>query len=574
MRGRGLVIAAAVITLSATALPSTVGAGVPRQTGDPAALAARVVAGGADGEAALREALTASGIEIATLKGATVAAPAEPAQGLRVIDQELPLMVKSAEGERSVSVDDLLADLADLAGQQLDANAVRPIFFADLDDTSSSPLPTRAFFTNFLQALGQARAQPTDLLGSGGADVPLSFLQSELILLRLAGDLRISALQAGSGTPGAFAGSPVIGRALPAAPAKPCSVGDAAGTIQDTAALAMSWHFQEMIKYLGETWGATAITEAAETKIPLVGAVLALLKVVETGAAFEGHITLEGGEPLVRTKKRRPGEQRVLKAEVKLNIGKGQLVNCLRHALNIAGLDASLPNDGPIGGARVNWHVVALKGGANADLDNPLQIYGIGGSPATPTTTDDDGVSKTGLEGAKQRVVLPDDVTPYPRIGEVVATINLKTGKMYQDLLDALGVLTSGVGLPVALLSGMFERSGFLGVTKAVNVKDWAKDFAIDTNADFYNPGGEDYPHATGVKCGGLAGEWNVTASSGGESGQFIFTLDENGKGFITSDAGRLEVSFVPGDPPKLKIEIPGIGLQQFTVVPGNYCQN
>ena len=93
-------------------------------------------------------------------------------------------------------------------------------------------------------------------------------------------------------------------------------------------------------------------------------------------------------EPLVRTKDVKPasGERKELTATVRLNVGNASMLNCFRIMLNAAGLDFSLPNDGAVKGAQVDWDGLDGFDEAAATLhDGPDQIVRFVGDQAVST---------------------------------------------------------------------------------------------------------------------------------------------------------------------------------------------
>lgn len=78
---------------------------------------------------------------------------------------------------------------------------------------------------------------------------------------------------------------------------------------------------------------------------------------IATYAALDSEITMDGAAMLTRTKTTQHGERKALTARVKIDVGRWQTMNCVRPALNAAGLDFSLPGDGALTGTRVDWNL-------------------------------------------------------------------------------------------------------------------------------------------------------------------------------------------------------------------------
>ncbi|HEX8367641.1 MAG TPA: hypothetical protein VF604_03665 [Pyrinomonadaceae bacterium] len=143
----------------------------------------------------------------------------------------------------------------------------------------------------------------------------------------------------------------------------PCALSEAESVILDYNATVTTTLFGEFMNYL-ERKGT--VTDKPGKAMDKANAVLTVMKLIATYAALTSEITLEGGM-LTRTKTTTNGERKALTAKVKIDVGKWQVMNCIRMAINVAGLDFSLPGNGLLANSRVDWSLV--EGGvANSEL--------------------------------------------------------------------------------------------------------------------------------------------------------------------------------------------------------------
>jgi hypothetical protein len=204
---------------------------------------------------------------------------------------------------------------------------------------------------------------------------------------------------------------------------------------------------------------------------------------------------MSGQPPLVRTQSAyKPGEQRTLTATVKENIGNWQALNCVRMALNGAGIDFDLPNDGPVKGAEIQWVLIGSgafvnRDGASAYLAeqilefvHPEGTSTIQNSVSAPTQnftapkTDENGQATIDIEGTKQKPPLQGTPVPVMEQSEVRFTVAPKPISMSQDLIDAVGTGYLGgpagkaIGFPVELL---LRSNIHFSKALVIPVKDW-----------------------------------------------------------------------------------------------------
>ncbi len=570
-----------------------------------AALAAAVVRGGAAGQAALETALTMSGIGIVDLDGSQVAAPAEPQQGIFAEAGEVLALPDLAAEGGGAHLDDVLATFAMYAGVTIDPVIARYAFTHDLFTMSrrDAPIP-RQFFASFLVELGQADVYPTDLLGPIDANTALDSVQQYLILLRVVGDMAVA--QAGVPLPAAGSIAPEANDSdntlppdttpdtvdpaqgfvepgvtitrpssamAPRGDSGPCDLDTTGSQVADTVAGASGWAWSAIWNVVEKQAGAAGFLSPILAKSQNILLGLTLLKFVISSIAFQPMLGLDGdGRALERTKTTTPGEERNLVATLKYDLGAGQYLNCLRVLFVAVGADFSVANQGAVSGAELQFSFFNNR--ENALLFRSLP----GNKDAISTITNADGVGMTGLIGEKQRRTLPDTATSYIRSIRVIVHVNLKPANIRQDFTDAIGVLLSGVATPVvgglvALLTSLLDRMGYWNYIRSIQVKDWYKDLKIDARADLFNPGGNDFPKLSTIKCDGPAGDWEVQSTSGGTTGTLAFTLDNSGVGSLAAgDFGQATVTLVQG-PVAWRLHVANQYFEQSVrVVPGDFC--
>jgi hypothetical protein len=257
---------------------------------------------------------------------------------------------------------------------------------------------------------------------------------------------------------------------------------------------------QNLEKYLEEHGGGNGVANFGKG-LSVTNAILAIIKLIAYYACLETDVTLGGQPPLVRTKSPYPadaGETRTITGKVRENIGNWQGVNCVRAALNGAGvavIDFSLPNDGPVEGAEFQW--ILVRGGVSVNHAAGAQSYlveqpfvrfvGNDGTPRiqsavgvlaqnlTAPKTDKDGKATIDLQGTEQRPPLEGNVVPMHKVAEVRFTVAPKPMSMSGDTIDALGTGLGGVvgnfiGFPVEVL---LRSNIHLSKALVVPVKDW-----------------------------------------------------------------------------------------------------
>lgn len=539
-------------------------------------LAREVLEGGERGTAALLTALADSGIAVRdrSLGDRVVVAPHESSQGLAVQAADVLAMMRLEERGYQATLADVGA-LLRMPGLGLERAPVERLLadqFAAHAERGEPPLRSWAAFIIELGRQGPAGYDLTDVRDP--ADVPLDGVQTFLIVLRLFADAYAIGGQGspgaatdalGAALPGLLAAGVGLGSHLSASGDLPCSLSDAESFVMDRGAFVASTGF-------GKVWDLAGLEGTPAKLLALAGAALPVLRFLVIQAIFDPRIELVPAPALVRTKKTNvDAETRELRATIRMDAGKAQMLNCFRIMLNAAGLDFSLPNDGPVEGAEVLWRCV--KG---CRVGEPVQLCalpcsGVGGiqsgdptKNAYETRTGEDGVARTGIQGRRQKQELGEWALEVRKEATVAITVKLTTADLVKDLVS-VGETVAGaaIGGALAALPGfiaeLLERFGVRGATYTFPVVDWE---LPGYRLRWTSPGGWVFE---GEKCDGPTGTWdimlrgapNVTGevqvelSEGSLSGPASTTYSVSGLAHY-SLPGRAR--FVEGDPPTLVI--------------------
>jgi hypothetical protein len=199
---------------------------------------------------------------------------------------------------------------------------------------------------------------------------------------------------------------------------------------------------------------------------------LTYLKLLWSALAFNASWEMNGSE-LTRTLSTAvDGEWRDITVTVKLDIGNAQVLNCLRLVSNVAGLDFSLWNDGPIENAGVAWRI--LEGGPAGMGLGYIKFPDDTPDPFHNRVTDDKGRNTIRVTGRKQSKVIlnPERVD---KTGRVNAEINLKSANIIQDLIDAAGGAGPAGWGTLTVPAEMIYRTGVLFFNRSFHfpVIDW-----------------------------------------------------------------------------------------------------
>jgi hypothetical protein len=460
------------------------------------ALARQIVQGNSDLLPALVAALQASGIGIVGPENAVAAKPAEPWQGIVMQRWEVRLAAAMVLPQRSVTftLPDLAAFLA-AAIPELKGAPVERLIVQDLRALAESPVPTKRFFGRFTAALGRHAVSypPYDLAGDVNPQtIQLNGLQVSLLLRRLAIDVLTLTADAAGQSPAptkktaSFFGTlhESIEPTVHAQEQTPCAMSERTQTIMDIASFGSSlvWGGFEVgdlgMRGVMERAGLNRASRVAS----IASTLLAFAQFISTYAALEAEVTM-GDAPLVRTKKERPqtGERKELTAIVRMNVGNAEMLNCFRAMLIAVGLDFSVPNHGPVKGARASWYGVdgfdlsaaPLHGGSEAIVQFVTSSTGSANS-IRDAVTGEDGKLQVGVEGRGQSSAFGEHATRVSKSAKVRLDVALKGADLFGDVQEATSTATSGlVGLLTVPLSILYRAQWASVGHYTFPVTDW-----------------------------------------------------------------------------------------------------
>jgi hypothetical protein len=559
-------------------------------------LAAQVAAGGTGGLAALRTALVKSGVTLIDTDGSVVSKGDAPLSGVEIPVGEMIAAAGQNTYTHGLTADHMASTVAALTRDKVNVTALRQQLLAGLalQGTLGQHNPaipkTANFLAEFIIQLGLKAAPPVDLRYARHDDMQFTGLQTWLLWLSLASgefDSAVAARGHGqSSSPGtqsvssartaSFASGQVSdGRPIELMSSGPCTADGTGGIILDSTANFFNafsggvpfspWEgFNDLLgKALG---GGSDSDTGAGGAAATAGVLLALAHLAAEGFGLNAEMTMQGGEPLVRTQETHSdGDEKAIKLKLSYDIGATQWANCLRQVLNLAGTDLTLPNNGPVKGATVTW---MMSTSGNYGLDDFVQFdeHGQASTSTASSKTDDNGETTMDLQGRRQRHTLPKDTKPFERYVTIMVGIATRDSNLANDLNDAVSTFLSATGgpLPVvaSIVTTMFDRSGSLDVTRVFRVKDWPPDFKVNGHMDLDT--GAYNGVVSGIKCGGVEGEWTI--SGGGTS----LTFDMSAAGIADIPHGT--VVLVQGNPAQLKFnQYGGYFKNMITVTPGDF---
>ncbi len=416
----------------------------------------------------LLAALQTAGFSIVDEKGTVLRRPPgdSTGQGLGFYDFE-------AEGSLKLDSLGISISLEHLAGTitketpQISALQFAELLMTDLrTQADNSNNVNLRFWARLIIELGKYSAQPVDLMTASASHITLTVLQTSLLNKRLQGD--IYTLEARLKRT-AMIHPPVFQRHL-IVPALwemndvplvhlasdssigslPCSLSGDEALILDGAANILSFgngRLMELLEHLdiagmGNTLGKLS------SGLNKVNAVLSWGKLVAAVTMLKGEITVNN-PPLIRTLNSVPGEKRLITAKIWSEVGKKQLLNCSRTALNIAtGLDFNLPSEGPVADTVVGWDFASDKEAKFVRFESPP------GKDRNPLrqVTDNNGISQMWLVGASKipAVVYQKNPKKVTKTATVLLSVTLKSSKDFiQNWIDIGGVALGGLaGIP------------------------------------------------------------------------------------------------------------------------------
>lgn len=511
-----------------------------------AELARRVLAGGPTGRTALLEALTASGFAVLdTQKRIVTGVPQKPEMGLALEEREVDMLARAAADQLTMPFSDFEADVAFAVGDDQGGRILVSMLLNEIRNGINDASPTVRSWAGLIVELGRQSPVPYDLLTvTETSSVRLNGFQQVLMLKHLSAEFfalaiqraipalsrrdapshdgprllhrvsdperwvrRVSSLNAGDpcgfGTDEGIRTSEqasmwgwslkfVFGPLRQATEELPLL--DLYRRVADTADTRTSKAFVERMTALREIDYSKAETaqlnKLVKTMSQLHNLATALLSLAELTAVMNAvkiDINMDPAPPLERTKTRQPGQYAKLTAALSFDLGDldhptRTNVACTSWLFAGVGLDFSMPENGPIKNADVEWTLI--KGGLKMDskagykiteaiveLENPgprIQDAGVGfGNVKKSVRTNETGVAKVGIHGAPQKRDLGRDPQPVKKEAIVRANVQLKPADMFRDFADAL----KG---PWALPAQVLYRSHLLGKNYRFDVIDWA----------------------------------------------------------------------------------------------------
>lgn len=501
------------------------------------ALAARVGAGDEGSTAALYAAFLAAGYGVRE-EGGGVRRPAGGAgQGLVLDAWQLAATAKLYGDGYGVGLDRLGAALGAVEPGLVGAPTAA-LLVEDVRRAAFGENEALRFWALFVVEMGRQADEPYDLLTDDDLSrARLDAVQLTFILTRLAADFHVRAKGGASAAAGrarptngvrfvnaaydggarrpASAPAASFARAsfapeAPAAPQEPapaapqpCALGEVESIILDYNATALTTAFGELSGYL-ESKGVGGVGKWSGFA-QKANVLLTVLKFFASYAAINAEVTLEG-DMLTRTKTTQDGERKMLTARLVMDTGKWQTMNCIRPALNAAGLDFSLPGSGAMAGVRVVWRLVAggdtrgywgrvwhtasnvdkILAGQAVENDGGAVVYLDTAAGATRAEdkhhynyTDDNGESKIPVVGHGQEKDLSKQPLKvvYRPLG-VKVDIQVKTMKV-KDAKGAAGTLGDLAGNAIAALTGDLWGAGVGTTAETLFRSNWysSKDF-------------------------------------------------------------------------------------------------
>lgn len=318
------------------------------------------------------------------------------------------------------------------------------------------------FWARLIIELSKRSTPPVDLMTAPTNHINLSVLQTSLLIRRLQGDIAIlkkKYAQTGALQP-LFSQSYVVPASWKRndAPlvqlvtdssngALPCNLAGDDGLILDAAANGLTFGQGLWMMVLQESLKSKALDRFSKG-LAYVNMGLAWGKLVASLTMLKGEIAVDN-PPLIRTLNSVPGEKRLMTATIRSEVGKKQIVNCFRTAINIAtGLDFDVPSDGPMSDTAVIWELKNVL-----DTSKFVRLEAPQGKDRNPfkQATDAKGVSQMLLVGApKIPAVVKANPRKVPKTAHVGVSVTLKSAKDFtQNWIDiggvALGIVFTAV---------------------------------------------------------------------------------------------------------------------------------
>lgn len=416
--------------------------------------------------AALYAAILAAGFAVRDDDG-SVMQTSERGQGLILNSWELAATAKLYGEDYGVG----LSHLSDAFARGIPELKDAPLATAVLDGiragANSNNTPVR-FLSRFIVELGKNSKAGYDLLGDvDPTKTRLDAIQVSLILSRLSGDLR--AVEQKTAHHAKSAGP------LPANWQSPCETTAKEDLILDYNALASTSLFGILANKVGgklkKYGGAAGVANLFAT----------VFKFILTYSLVDVEITMDG-DMLERTKSNTThGDVRTLTAKLKVLPSSWEKMKCVRFALNLAGIDVSLPSAGPLSDTTVQWNLV--RGGDSQGIFGSLVDWISGEDEREDIVffnpkdgkrmADESGVSTIYVIGAAQKQDLTRrKVFELYKAAGVNVGVQIKPTKI-KDAEAALSNLMDVVGIIFSFLTEDFIGGGVGVVFEAMYRTNW-----------------------------------------------------------------------------------------------------
>lgn len=458
-------------------------------------LAEETLSGGENRLPALVAALQISGAAIRSGDDGLAVHPATPWQGIIYETWEIPLLARMLDDESSITFG--LTDLAEGLSKALpilkDVPLTQLVLKELRDRVAEQDGPAR-FWSLYIIELGRHATahKPYDILANPDPnEVQLDAVQTSLILRLLVVDLFSFA---GETPPGVtfqqnrrgwlddVAVQPAYAQVK-----QPCTLDSDTKTILDISNWGIKalhfgvgvgdYRWRGIISYLQGSPTTGALTAVDKYKLGTSGAgiLLAYSKIIYAYLALRAETVMDN-PPLIRTKHTgAPGETKRVTATLMMD-SDGQLINCLRTITNMAGLDFSVPQKGPVKNLKVTWvgdqgfkqAAQALSGGGSAFVAFAGNIVG--------QRTDANGRVQVNVNGIAQKKEISEQARQIERIAKLHLAVALTGGDLFKDSVDAIKAASSGPKVLYTLPADLYSRMQSHAVGHyQFKVIDWAE---------------------------------------------------------------------------------------------------
>ena len=483
-------------------------------------LANKIAAKDEQSTAALLTALQMAGFSVRDPQGELYLKPAGASQGMAFDAFSVAAMSKLyGEGIR-LNFSRFGTTLATTLPGFKDVSLAKLLLDGIRTDAQSEKTQLR-FWARLIAALGKRAEKPYDLTTENIDPnvVALDMVQFSLIIQRLAGD-GVAFSKQPQAHAALFQEEPIAHPVLvetnfhqsrqprllriadesKSSQEVPCSADEMTATVTDLGALLESIGFGKLADILKEN-GREGVEKFAEAAAKING-LLMILKLVWIQSALTVDVRMDEAE-LVRTKNTTPGDLRHLTAQVKIDMGKWQELNCFRLITGAVGVDiGNIPKNAE--GAGVDW--ILVEGGdtrgALGTLENfwsiakleqvdtdaivglkPPKEYEDKNSFYIHQTAGKDGISNMDVEGTPQKKDMTSSkLSPVTKEMAIQIGVRWKNAntpeKLFGDFVDLLGsasaVLSDDPSAPINVaIETIYRCHCFTSPIFRFQVIDW-----------------------------------------------------------------------------------------------------